>query len=156
MKDGSYFFTGDYDPDYYANRPKPCMGGWAQKNIVVTPSGRVLPCHAAAEIEGLEFWDVPERTLAECWRQAPGMNAFRGEDWMPEPCRSCPDRGRDFGGCRCQAYALTNNPAAVDPACELAPDHDIVLDARRAADRSSAPGYVYRGSKPTPSSRSRH
>ncbi len=133
-------------PDYYGGRPKPCMGGWAQKNIVVTPSGRVLPCHAAAEIEGLEFWDFPNRTLAECWRDAPGMNAFRGEDWMPEPCRRCPERARDFGGCRCQAYALTKNPLAVDPACELAPDHDIVRDARRAAEGSWVPDDVYRGS----------
>lgn len=138
-------------PDYYADRPKPCMGGWAQKNIVVTPNGRVLPCHAAAEIQGLEFWKVPDRSLAECWADAPGMNAFRGEAWMPEPCRSCPERGRDFGGCRCQAYALTNDPSAVDPACELAPDHDIVLSARRAAEGSSAPGYVYRGPNATPS-----
>jgi len=134
-------------PDYHADRPKPCMGGWAQKNIVVTPSGRVLPCHAAAEIEGLEFWEVPERTLAACWRDAPGMNAFRGEDWMPEPCRSCPDRVRDFGGCRCQAWALTGNPAAVDPACALAPHHDVVLRARRRAEQAARPDYVYRGSR---------
>ena len=135
-------------PDYYSDRPKPCMGGWAQKNIVVTPNGRVLPCHAAAEIEGLEFWDVPGRTLAECWSDAPGMNAFRGEGWMPEPCRSCPERARDFGGCRCQAYALTKDPFAVDPACELAPNHDIVLSARRTANGSTPPAYVYRGRGP--------
>ena len=78
------------------------------------------------------------------------MNAFRGEDWMPEPCRTCPDRVRDFGGCRCQAYALTKNPLAVDPACELAPDHDIVLKARRRALGASPPRYVYRGSNRVP------
>jgi pyrroloquinoline quinone biosynthesis protein E len=126
------------------------MGGWAQKNIVVTPAGRVLPCHASAEIKELEFWSVPERTLTECWRDAPGMNAYRGEDWMPEPCRSCPERVRDFGGCRCQAYALTKNPVAVDPACSLSPDHGIVLNARRTAEGSTQPTYIYRGSNPTP------
>jgi len=138
-------------PDYYSDRPKPCMGGWAQKNIVVTPNGRVLPCHAAAEIEGLEFWEFPERTLAACWSDAPGMNAFRGEGWMPEPCRSCPERVRDFGGCRCQAYALTKDAYAVDPACELAPNHDIVLSARRAADESTPRSYIYRGPRPVSS-----
>ena len=121
-------------PDYHADRPKPCMGGWGQKIAVVAPDGRVLPCHAAAELIGLEFWSVTERSFRDCWEQAPGMNAFRGEGWMPEPCRSCPERGRDFGGCRCQAFALTGDAARTDPACELAPDHGLVVEARRAAD----------------------
>jgi pyrroloquinoline quinone biosynthesis protein E len=87
---------------------------------------------------------VKQRSLAECWADAPGMNAFRGEAWMPEPCRSCPERARDFGGCRCQAFGLTGDAAATDPACELAPQHDVVRAARREAGQE-APAWVLRG-----------
>ena len=133
-------------PDYFADRPKPCMGGWGRRTIVVAPDGRVLPCHAAAQIPGLEFWSVAERTLAECWADAPGLNAFRGSGWMREPCRSCPERDRDFGGCRCQAFLLTGDAASTDPACQLAPRHDVVREARAAAERSEpTPRLVYRG-----------
>jgi len=118
-------------PDYFRDRPKPCMGGWARSHLVVAPDGRVLPCHGAAELP-LEFWNVRERALADCWREAPGMNAFRGEAWMQEPCRSCPERSRDFGGCRCQAFALTGDAAATDPACALSPRHALVSEAREA------------------------
>ena len=131
-------------PDYHRDRPKPCMGGWGRQSIVVAPDGRVLPCHGAAELPGLEFWRVPERPLAECWSDAPGMNAFRGEAWMPLPCRDCPERARDFGGCRCQAFALTGDATATDPACALAPAHEIVLRAREAAAAPAAP-FSYRG-----------
>jgi pyrroloquinoline quinone biosynthesis protein E len=131
-------------PDYHRGRPKPCMGGWGRRVVVVAPDGRVLPCHGAAELPGLEFWRVPERPLAACWAAAPGMNAFRGEAWMPPPCRDCPERARDFGGCRCQAFALTGDPAATDPACALAPRHDIVTAARREA-LEPAPAFTYRG-----------
>ncbi len=135
-------------PDYWADRPKPCMGGWAQQTLVVAPDGRLLPCHMAAEIPGLEFWSVLEQPVARCWREAPGMNAFRGTDWMPEPCRSCPKRDTDFGGCRCQAFRLTGDPAATDPACELAPQHRLVLEARAAAESDGAPrDLVYRGAR---------
>ncbi|MBW2312637.1 MAG: pyrroloquinoline quinone biosynthesis protein PqqE [Deltaproteobacteria bacterium] len=121
-------------PDYHRERPKPCMGGWGQKMLLVDPSGRVLPCHAAADLPGLEFWRFGERSLAECWGEAPGMNAFRGEDWMEEPCRSCSERARDHGGCRCQAFALLGDAAATDPACGLAPDRSAILAARDAAE----------------------
>ncbi|TMA35630.1 MAG: pyrroloquinoline quinone biosynthesis protein PqqE [Deltaproteobacteria bacterium] len=131
-------------PDYHRDRPKPCMGGWGRQSIVVAPDGRVLPCHGAAELPGLAFWRVPERALADCWRDAPGMNAFRGEAWMPAPCRDCPERARDFGGCRCQAFALTGDATATDPACALAPAHEIVLRAREAAAAPAAP-FSYRG-----------
>jgi pyrroloquinoline quinone biosynthesis protein E len=130
-------------PDYHADRPKPCMGGWGRRMLVMTPEGQVLPCHAAAEIAGLEFYRYPERTLRECWESAPGIAAFRGETWMREPCRSCPERSRDFGGCRCQAFQLTGDAAATDPACALAPDHAIVVEARAEAGRAAAP--LYRG-----------
>jgi len=135
-------------PDYFAGRPKPCMGGWGRRTIVVAPDGRVLPCHGASEIPGLEFWSLAEKPLSACWAEAPGMNAFRGQAWLPEPCRSCPDRERDFGGCRCQAFALTGDATATDPACRLAPRHAIVQAARSAAatPRGSAL-LVHRGDR---------
>jgi pyrroloquinoline quinone biosynthesis protein E len=132
-------------PDYHRDRPKPCMGGWARRTLVLAPDGRALPCQAAGELPGLEFWRFPEHSLAACWRDAPGMNAFRGEGWMREPCRSCPERARDFGGCRCQAHRLTGDAGATDPACALAPQHGVVLAARAEAERA-APDFVYRGS----------
>ena len=133
-------------PDYFSQRPKPCMGGWGRRTLVVTPDGRVLPCHAAATLPGLEFGNVLSQSLAHCWSAAPGMNAFRGEAWLPEPCRSCPERERDFGGCRCQAFALTGEAGVTDPACELAPRHDLILAARRAAEAEPAePRLALRG-----------
>ena len=99
-------------PDYYADRPKPCMGGWGRKNVVITPEGLVQPCQEAGTL-GLEFWSVAERDLAACWAESPGMNAFRGEGWMEEPCRSCPHKALDFGGCRCQAFHLTGQASAL-------------------------------------------
>jgi pyrroloquinoline quinone biosynthesis protein E len=129
-------------PDYFAGRPKPCMGGWGRRTIVVAPDGRVLPCHGAAEIPGLAFGSLRERPLAWCWSEAPGMRAFRGEAWMREPCRSCPERSRDFGGCRCQAFALTGDAAATDPACSLAPEHAIVVAARAAGESAEGDAAV--------------
>jgi pyrroloquinoline quinone biosynthesis protein E len=135
-------------PDHFAGRPKPCMGGWGARAMVVDPSGRVLPCHGAAALPGLVFWSVPGRTLAECWSDAPGMNAFRGEDWMQEPCRTCPERARDFGGCRCQAFALAGDAAATDPACAFSPRHEAVSEAVRSAETDPAPPFVYRDAPP--------
>lgn len=135
-------------PDHHADRPKPCMGGWGRNTVVVNPEGLVLPCHAAAELPGLEFHSVCERPLSECWSDAPGLQAFRGESWMREPCRSCPERARDFGGCRCQAWLLTGDAAATDPACALAPERERMLRVREEAERP-APELVYRGA-PTP------
>src|SRR5689334_2711274 len=93
-------------PDYYSEYPKSCMDGWAKRFIVVSPDGLVLPCHAAHTLPGLKFENVRERDLAAIWSESPGLNAYRGEAWMPEPCRSCDKRSVDFGGCRCQAYHL--------------------------------------------------
>ncbi len=135
-------------PDYHAGRPKPCTGGWGRRTLVVAPDGRVLPCHLAAELPGLAFWRIGERSLAECWERAPGMNAFRGTDWMREPCRSCPERERDFGGCRCQAFQLTGDAAEPDPACALTPHHERIAAARRDAERVADPhDWVYRGER---------
>jgi len=127
-------------PDYYARFPKPCVGGWGRRSLNVTPSGRVLPCHAAETIS-LEFWSVREHSLAEIWTSSPSFNAFRGTAWMPEPCRSCTRRDIDFGGCRCQAFALTGDPRATDPVCHLSPQHERVVSL--AAAREDAP-YSYR------------
>ena len=131
-------------PDYFGGRPKPCMGGWGSKNVVVAPDGCVLPCQAARTLPGLEFWSVAAHPLDACWSDAPGMNMYRGEAWMPEPCRSCDQRGRDFGGCRCQAFALTGDASRTDPACELSPDHERILRARDEGDRDHP--FRYRGS----------
>jgi len=128
-------------PDYFARLPKPCVGGWGRRSLNVTPAGKVLPCHAAESIPGLEFWSVREHSLMDIWANSPAFNAFRGTDWMKEPCRSCARRDIDFGGCRCQAFALTGDARATDPVCHLAPSHgDIVA---LAAVREDAP-YVYR------------
>jgi PqqA peptide cyclase len=128
-------------PDYYARLPKPCVGGWGRRSLNVTPAGKVLPCHAAETIPDLEFWSVRDHSLADIWTNSPAFNAFRGTDWMKEPCRSCERRELDFGGCRCQAFALTGDPRATDPVCHLAPGHDAI--AALAAVREDVP-YVYR------------
>jgi pyrroloquinoline quinone biosynthesis protein E len=119
------------------------MGGWGRKSLVVTPSGRVLPCHGATELP-LDFWSLAERSLRECWEDAPGMNAYRGEGWMREPCRSCPERTRDFGGCRCQAFALLGDAAATDPACTLSPRHDALVAARDADGAAAGDAFAWR------------
>jgi len=108
-------------PDYYAKFPKPCMGGWARKVMLITPKGEVLPCHAAAVIPDLHFENVEEKSLAEVWQTSEAFEKFRGEDWMQEPCKSCDRRSVDFGGCRCQALLLAGDAAATDPVCSLSP-----------------------------------
>jgi len=118
-------------PDYYADYPKTCMDGWGQRFIVVSPDGLALPCHAAHTIPNLKFDNVRDRPLADIWMQSAGFNAFRGEDWMQEPCRSCERRTKDLGGCRCQAYHLTGDAAGTDPVCKLSPTHGLI-DAARA------------------------
>jgi PqqA peptide cyclase len=128
-------------PDYYARYPKPCMGGWGRRSLNVTPAGRVLPCHAAESIPGLEFWSVRDHSVAEIWRDSPAFQAFRGTSWMSEPCRSCPRRDQDFGGCRCQAFLLTGDARATDPVCHLSPHHARL--AELAAERQDG-AYSYR------------
>jgi len=128
-------------PDYYARFPKPCVGGWGRRSLNVTPSGKVLPCHAAESIPGLEFWSVKDHSLADIWINSPAFNAFRGTAWMQEPCRSCERREIDFGGCRCQAFILTGDAAAADPVCHLSPHHADVIAL--AAQHRDVP-YSYR------------
>ena len=131
-------------PDYYATYPKPCMNGWGHQQMLVDPAGRVLPCHAAAVIPGLEFFSVPERDLRWIWEDSPAFNRFRDEAWMPEPCRSCNRRARDFGGCRCQAFLLTGDAGATDPVCTLAPTHGVVEDSLQRVNDAGNPSWVYR------------
>ncbi|MFG1922924.1 pyrroloquinoline quinone biosynthesis protein PqqE [Cryptosporangium sp. NPDC048952] len=120
-------------PDYYSKYPKPCMGGWASRQLTVTPNGDVLPCPAAQSLP-LPRASVRSSPLAWIWGESPVMNAFRGTDWMPDPCRSCERQDVDFGGCRCQAFQLTGDPARTDPVCHLSPDHAVVADAVAAAN----------------------
>jgi len=122
-------------PDYYVEFPPACMDGWGRRFIVVSPDGLLLPCLLAHTLPGLSFGNVRERSVEELWSSSPGLAAFRGEAWMPEPCRSCARRAIDFGGCRCQAFHLTGNAAATDPACSLSPDHGLVEAARTEAAR---------------------
>ncbi len=130
-------------PDYYARYPKPCVGGWGRRSLNVTPAGKVLPCHAAEVIPGLEFWNVREHSLADIWRSSPAFSAFRGTDWMQEPCKSCARRDHDFGGCRCQAFLITGDARAADPVCHLSPHHALV--EQLAAAREDV-AYSYRHS----------
>jgi PqqA peptide cyclase len=128
-------------PDYYARYPKACMGGWGRRLMLIDPAGRALPCHAAAVIPGLQFDNVRQRSLEWIWNESPAFQEFRGELWMPEPCRSCERRTEDFGGCRCQALLLTGNAAATDPVCSLAPAHEVVekIVARVNANQMPTP-----------------
>jgi PqqA peptide cyclase len=125
-------------PDYYARFPKACMGGWGRRLMLINPTGKVLPCHAAEVIPGLEFESVRRQPLEFIWKESSSFQRFRGEEWMPEPCRSCDQRAEDFGGCRCQALLLTGNATATDPTCSLAPAHHIVEAALVEANSTAA------------------
>jgi pyrroloquinoline quinone biosynthesis protein E len=137
-------------PDWHADRPRACMDGWGRRFVVVAPDGAVLPCHAARVLP-LSFESVRNAPLARIWHDSEAMRAFRGEAWMPEPCKTCDRRAVDFGGCRCQAFALTGDARATDPACILAPAHTLVRQARARAERlgtgphDGARTWVYRG-----------
>lgn len=131
-------------PDYYAKYPKPCMNGWGHQQLLIDPAGRVLPCHAAGVIPGLEFANTREHPLRWIWEESPAFQRFRGEDWMPDPCRSCDRRTRDFGGCRCQAFLLTGNAEATDPVCTLAPAHDVVEQILRHVNNGAERNWIYR------------
>lgn len=128
-------------PDYFAVRPKPCMGGWGRQFLVIAPDGVVYPCHGAAELPGLEFWSIKEKGLEEIWQASPAFQAYRGTDWMPPLCRQCDRREVDWGGCRCQAFALTGDAANTDPVCALSTDHHLIEAAREEAHQS----FLYRG-----------
>jgi PqqA peptide cyclase len=142
-------------PDYYEPFPKPCMGGWGRIHLTVSPDGLVLPCPVASTIRTLQFENVRNRALDWIWYESPSFNRFRGFDWMPEPCRSCERRAVDFGGCRCQAFALTGDAAATDPVCQWAPQHQLIEAAVTQANRSegneeASEGLIYRQLARTP------
>ena len=113
-------------PDYYAKYPKPCMGGWGRKLMLITPSGEALPCHAAKIIPGLQFANVKDQSLADIWHSSDAFQKFRGESWMQDPCKTCERRTLDFGGCRCQALVLAGEAAATDPVCTLSPNREKI------------------------------
>jgi pyrroloquinoline quinone biosynthesis protein E len=152
-------------PDYYAKYPKPCMGGWGRKLMLITPSGDALPCHAAQVIPGLTFENVKNHSLRKIWEVSDAFQKFRGESWMQEPCKTCDRRTQDFGGCRCQAFLLAGEAVATDPVCSLAPQRskvDAILNeinfegegialpsaAPLSAQRLTKPAWLYR---PNPS-----
>ena len=134
-------------PDYYAKYPKPCMGGWGRKVMLITPNGDALPCHAAAVIPGLHFGNVKEESLRQIWESSDAFEKFRGEAWMQEPCKSCDRRAQDFGGCRCQALLLAGDAAATDPVCSLSPKRsnvDAILASLPTSEAPAGPQFVYR------------
>lgn len=124
-------------PDYYEERPKACMNGWGNLFLTVAPDGTALPCHSARLLP-IDFPNVRDMDLQNIWYDSPGFNHYRGDSWMPEPCRSCDEKEKDFGGCRCQAYLLTGNADNADPVCSKSSYHDRILAARKAADHATA------------------
>jgi pyrroloquinoline quinone biosynthesis protein E len=130
-------------PDYHAARPKACMGGWARRFINISPSGHAMPCHAAETLPGFTFPSVRDTSLHDIWHHSEAFLKFRGTAWMKEPCRSCDRREIDWGGCRCQAFALLGDLEATDPACELSPDHAVMQAAVAESEGDVAP-YRFR------------
>jgi pyrroloquinoline quinone biosynthesis protein E len=135
-------------PDYFGDYPKPCMNGWGSTFLTVTPNGYVLPCPAAAAITTLHFDNVRTQSLSDIWSNSEAFNAYRGTSWMPEPCRSCPRKEVDWGGCRCQAFLLTGDAGATDPACTLSPHHDRIEALR---EHTPEPEYEPRRMAPATS-----
>jgi pyrroloquinoline quinone biosynthesis protein E len=132
-------------PDYYAARPKRCMGGWGRQFFNISPSGKILPCHAAETITGLTFDSVRgNKSIAWIWQNSDALNRYRGTGWMKEPCRSCAFKEEDFGGCRCQAFALTGDAGNTDPACALSPRHEEIFKAAATEAEGETQAFVYR------------
>lgn len=139
-------------PDYYEERPKACMNGWGSIFLTITPDGTALPCHAAQQLPGLSFPNVREHSIEEIWSNSAAFKHFRGFEWMQEPCRSCPEKTKDFGGCRCQAYMMTGDAAATDPVCAKSPLHAILTEeveriSRLAVSGAQAKPLVFRNSR---------
>src|SRR6185437_6714655 len=143
-------------PDYYAKVPKPCMGGWGKSSLLIDPSGRVLPCHSAMVLPGMKFENVNEKPLREIWENSDAFERYRGEGWMKEPCASCDRRSKDHGGCRCQAFLITQDAEATDPVCSLAPSRariDQIIaesgagsgaESREDPDSEDVRNWIYR------------
>jgi pyrroloquinoline quinone biosynthesis protein E len=135
-------------PDYYEERPKGCMNGWGNLFLTITPDGTALPCHSARELP-IEFPNVTKETIESIWYRSNGFNHFRGYEWMKEPCRSCDEKEKDFGGCRCQAFLLTGDANNADPVCAKSPHHHLITDARENADLAepAKESMIYRNRK---------
>ena len=125
-------------PDYFEGRPKACMNGLGSVFLTIAPDGTAMPCHAARMLPGLEFPSVRSASVREIWYDSEAFNHFRGDAWMKEPCRSCPESEKDFGGCRCQAYLLTGDAANADPVCDMSPHHHLVTEAVARAEAAVA------------------
>lgn len=130
-------------PDYYGSFPKACVGGWGRQMLLIDPAGRALPCHAAGVLPGMEFDNVKEHSLPWIWQQSAAFERFRGETWMPETCKGCERKARDFGGCRCQAFLLTGDVEAIDPVCTYSPQHGLMEELRKPVTADPLP--IYRG-----------
>ncbi|WP_417225620.1 pyrroloquinoline quinone biosynthesis protein PqqE [Amphritea sp.] len=133
-------------PDYYEERPKGCMNGWGQVFLTVTPDGTALPCHSARMLP-VEFPNVKEQSIEQIWNRSNGFNHFRGYEWMKEPCVSCDEKEKDFGGCRCQAFMLTGDANNADPVCSKSPHHDLIVQAREAAELPVHDEPIYRNER---------
>jgi PqqA peptide cyclase len=142
-------------PDYFENRPKPCMNGWGAIFLTIAPDGTALPCHEAGQLP-IEFPNVKDYSIPEIWNGSPGFNHFRGFEWMKEPCRSCDEKEKDFGGCRCQAFMMTGDAANTDPVCDKSPRHQELLDdverigklaEQEATHKTEAKPLVFRNMK---------
>ncbi|PPD04938.1 MAG: pyrroloquinoline quinone biosynthesis protein PqqE [Methylobacter sp.] len=138
-------------PDFYEDRPKACMNGWGTTFLTIAPDGTALPCHSARELPGLDCPNIKDFSVEEIWRDSKAFNFFRGFDWMPEPCRSCDEKTKDFGGCRCQAYLLTGDMNSTDPVCSKSPRHDVieqaVVSAREQALSAQEKPLIFRNSR---------
>lgn len=140
-------------PDYFEKRPKACMNGWGSVFLSIAPDGLAMPCHNARDLPGLQLPNVREQPIADIWQRSQAFNAYRGQDWMQEPCRSCDERYKDFGGCRCQAFMVTGDAAATDPVCSKSPQHEKIVEfVRRAPERRQSIPIVHR-SDPQPCAR---
>ena len=131
-------------PDYYAKHPKNCMGGWGRRFLNLNPKGDVLPCHAAETISHLKFDNVKEHSLKWIWENSEAFQMYRGTDWMPDPCKSCDRKEIDWGGCRCQAMALTGDAKNTDPACSISPLHKEIFDMAAEEAKNAPPEFIYR------------
>ena len=140
-------------PDYFEERPKACMNGWGSVFLSIAPDGLAMPCHNARDLPGLQLPNVREQPIADIWQRSQAFNAYRGQDWMQEPCRSCDERYKDFGGCRCQAFLVTGDAAATDPVCSKSPQHEKIVEfVRRAPERRQSIPIIHR-SDPQPCAR---
>jgi pyrroloquinoline quinone biosynthesis protein E len=124
-------------PDYYEDRPKACMNGWGTTFLTIAPDGIALPCHSARDLPGLDCPSVNKYSIEEIWKESKAFNFFRGNDWMKEPCRSCDEKEKDFGGCHCQAYMLTGDMYNADPVCNKSPEHHVIQEALDSAKASA-------------------